>query len=200
MDNKTIKAMMKTGNGEQSTPQWLFDFLDKIFDFKIDVCATKKNKKCKKFYSRLKSNSFKKKWGPGNCFCNPPYGNPQNPCRNDCNKITCENRGFHLEEYWPGIVDWAKRAKKQAKKFNNKNNIVLLVPARTETEWFQIIWKYADVICFVKGRLCFNNQKNVAPFPSVIAIFGKPLKKSKLKELSKIGAVIVNKEKELIKK
>jgi len=29
----------------------------------------------------------------------------------------------------------------------------------------------ADEIRFIKGRLHFNNSKNSAPFPSVIAIF-----------------------------
>lgn len=34
------------------TPQYLFDKLNKKFHFTIDVCATKENAKCKKYYTK----------------------------------------------------------------------------------------------------------------------------------------------------
>jgi hypothetical protein len=46
---------------------------------------------------------------------------------------------------------------------------VLLVPARTDTNWW-----HKDIIQhevrFIKGRLKFGNQKNSAPFPSAVVV------------------------------
>jgi len=57
---------------EWETPQWLFDLLDKEFHFEIDVCASSKNHKCKKFFSK-KEDGLKQDW-PERCWLNPPYG------------------------------------------------------------------------------------------------------------------------------
>ena len=48
--------------------------------------------------------------------------------------------------------------------------IVMLLPARTETRWFQPLWGLP--MCFVRGRLCFSGQKANAPFPSVLVYRG----------------------------
>lgn len=52
--------------------------------------------------------------------------------------------------------------------------IVFLIPSRTDTKWWHdIVLKRAMEIRFVKGRLKFGENKNSAPFPSVIVIFKK---------------------------
>lgn len=55
------------------------------------------------------------------------------------------------------------------------NNIVLLVPARTDTKWFHdFIYNKVNVkIEFIKGRLKFGNSNSPAPFPSMIIYFNK---------------------------
>lgn len=181
---------MSTGNGEYSTPQWLFDALDSIFHFEVDLCATKKNAKCKKYFSLSKKSAFKKKWNKTS-FCNPPYTSPRNPCVENCEKVTCEKRGFHIDGYWPGLIDWVRRGAEQSAKHGS--TIVFLVPARVETEWFGLIWRHATAICFIKGRLAFNeNDKNmtVAPFPSAVVIFGRRLTRKEISNLSTCGSVI----------
>lgn len=191
MDKKTLKALMSTGNGEYSTPRWLYKVLDSIFRFEIDLCAKKKNAKCKKFYS-LKRNAFEKKWNKTS-FCNPPYGSPQKPCVEGCEKKTCVKRGFHLDESWPGLIHWVTRGAIQSKKHGS--TIVFLVPARTETKWFKIIWKYASAICFIEGRLIFNeDDENMtsAPFPSAIVVFGRKLTAEEIHTLGSYGPVISN--------
>jgi hypothetical protein len=55
-----------------STPQYLFDELNKEFNFDIDVCANSENAKCKKYYSE-EQNGLLQEW-TGVCWCNPPYG------------------------------------------------------------------------------------------------------------------------------
>lgn len=126
---------------EWSTPQILFDNLNKEFNFNLDVAATKENAKCKYFYT-INDNALLKSW-IGICFCNPPYSK--------CN-------------------EFVKKAYEEKMK-NNANKVVLLLPARTDTKWFhEYVLPYAE-IRFIKGRLKFGNSKNAAPFPSMIVIF-----------------------------
>lgn len=48
----------------------------------------------------------------------------------------------------------------------------MLIPARTDTKaQHQYIFPYAKYICFVKGRLKFNNSSASAPFPSEVVVF-----------------------------
>jgi phage N-6-adenine-methyltransferase len=59
---------------EWRTPQWLFDELNKEFNFDTDVCATKDNAKCPRF---LKDALINTEWaGIDKAFMNPPYSNP----------------------------------------------------------------------------------------------------------------------------
>ena len=75
-------------------------------------------------------------------FCNPPYGKE--------------------------ISRWTSKAVEEA---NKGKTIVLLIPSRTDTKWFQNDIMKAKEIRFIKGRLKFGGSKTSAPFPSAIAIF-----------------------------
>ena len=57
---------------EWETPQKLFDELDKEFHFTLDPCATKRNAKCRRFFTK-KENGLEQDW-KGVVFMNPPYG------------------------------------------------------------------------------------------------------------------------------
>lgn len=52
---------------------------------------------------------------------------------------------------------------------------VMLLPARTDTRWFQELLYGKYEIKFIKGRLKFGNEKNSAPFPSMLVRIIKPL-------------------------
>jgi len=67
---KSIHFSSKTPEWE--TPQDLFDRLNANHHFTLDVCATKANAKCKKFYTK-KQNGLAQEW-KGTCFMNPPFG------------------------------------------------------------------------------------------------------------------------------
>ena len=58
---------------EWSTPQELFDKLNKEFEFTLDPCADDDNHKCDKYYTR-QQNGLLQSWGKERVFCNPPYG------------------------------------------------------------------------------------------------------------------------------
>nr|DAJ94256.1 MAG TPA: DNA N-6-adenine-methyltransferase [Caudoviricetes sp.] len=138
--NKDVIFSSKSDMWE--TPQYFFDKLDEKFHFDIDVCATKENAKCKKYYTR-EQDGLLQEW-QGTCWCNPPYGRE--------------------------IIKWVRKASISAK---NGATVVMLVPARTDTKWFhEYIYKKEKVkIKFIKGRLKFGNEKNPAPFPSMLVLF-----------------------------
>ena len=80
----------------------------------------------------------------GVCYCNPPYGRK--------------------------IGKWVKKAYEEAQK---GATVVCLLPARTDTKWFQDYCLKQKDIRFIRGRLKFGDAQNSAPFPSVIVIFKK---------------------------
>jgi site-specific DNA-methyltransferase (adenine-specific) len=82
------------------------------------------------------------KW-EGKVFCNPPYGRE--------------------------IGKWVKKAWESSEE---GALVVCLLPARTDTLWWQTYVTRGHVY-FIKGRLKFGNAQNSAPFPSAIVTFGK---------------------------
>jgi phage N-6-adenine-methyltransferase len=64
--------MFSSANDVWSTPQWLFDALDKEFGFTLDPCTDGTNGKCAKFYS-AQENGLLRDWGTETVFMNPPY-------------------------------------------------------------------------------------------------------------------------------
>ena len=138
------KGLFTSKTGEWETPQDFFDDLSKEFHFNLDVCATKKNAKCKRYYTK-EDDGLSKSW-KGRVWCNPPYGR--------------EVTGWVLKAFLQSHA-----SKKEAE------IIVMLLPARTDTKWFHnYIYNKAE-IRFLKGRLKFGGSKNSAPFPSMLVIF-----------------------------
>lgn len=66
-------GLFTSNTDEWATPQELFDKLDEEFHFDLDVCASKENAKCKRFFTK-EQDGLKQKWGGYTVFCNPPYG------------------------------------------------------------------------------------------------------------------------------
>ena len=128
-----------------STPQNLFDSLNKEFQFTLDPCATIDNFKCTKYYTK-EDDGLSKSWMNDVVFCNPPYGRE--------------------------IKKWVEKGYYTKQLSSNPACIVvMLLPARTDTKWFHEYILNKAEIRFLKGRLKFGNQKNSAPFPSMIVIF-----------------------------
>jgi phage N-6-adenine-methyltransferase len=77
----------------------------------------------------------------GVCFMNPPYGD--------------------------GIGQWVRKAHESSLL---GATVVCLVPARTDTRWWQDICTLGEVR-FVRGRLRFGGSTTGAPFPSAVVVF-----------------------------
>lgn len=137
-------SLFSNKDNSWSTPQDLFDRLNSVFNFDIDLAAADDTAKCKKYYTE-EDDAFKYEWNEKNAYINPPYGRYQ--------------------------IKWIERASEQSIKYNN--TIVMLIPARPDTKaWQNVIFKSASTICFIKGRLKFGNSKDSAPFPSALIVFG----------------------------
>lgn len=126
-----------------ATPQDFYDKLNSEFHFTLDPCATPHNAKYVKFYTK-EQDGLRKDWGGNTVFCNPPYGRD--------------------------IYAWVRKCFMEAQKINTI--VVMLIPARTDTRYFhEFIYHKAREIRFIKGRLKFGDQKNSAPFPSMVVVF-----------------------------
>lgn len=162
---------------EWSTPQDLFDGLNGHFRFTLDVCATPENAKCKRFFTP-QQDGLTQVW-TGTCWMNPPYGEPEHPCKKRCPKKRCEKRGWHTDKYIAGCYDFMEKAVASVLS-DTAELVVCLLPARTDTAWFHdFIWSASTrtprpgvTVDLLRGRLKFGGSKNSAPFPSMVVTFG----------------------------
>lgn len=136
------EGLKATGNIVQETPQAFFDWLNGIFRFDLDVCALPENAKCENYYTP-EIDGLKQPW-VGGVWCNPPYGRE--------------------------IINWVRKAWEESRKDYCKF-VVMLLPARTDTKWFQDYVYGKAYLWFIDGRLSFGHQKSNAPFPSVLAVY-----------------------------
>lgn len=66
------EGMMSSKTDLWATPQDFFDKYNSIYNFDVDVCATKENAKCVKYFT-TEDDGLSKEW-TGKCWMNPPYG------------------------------------------------------------------------------------------------------------------------------
>ncbi len=65
--------------------------------------------------------------------------------------------------YGRGLIKWIEKG------ISSGVPVIYLLPARTDTKWFDLLIKHADFVGFWRGRLRFGKATNPAPFPSMIA-------------------------------
>ncbi len=84
--------------------------------------------------------------GGSKVFCNPPYGRE--------------------------IGKWVKKCYEEGHKENTL--VVMLIPARTDTQYFHDYILHRAEVRFVRGRLKFGEAAAGAPFPSMVVVFRGP--------------------------
>lgn len=67
------KVMFSSRSDEWSTPDDLFDKLNRLYHFDLDPCATDNNTKCENYYTK-EQDGLVQSWKGARVFCNPPYG------------------------------------------------------------------------------------------------------------------------------
>jgi len=136
------QALFSSTKEEWETPPEFFKELDSKFWFTLDPCATKKNAKCDRFFTK-EVDGLRQDWSSERVFMNPPYG---------------RTIGKWMEKAWESVCAGA--------------TVVCLVPARTSERWWHAwVEGKATEIRFVKGRLRFVGAKHTAPFPSVVIVY-----------------------------
>ena len=100
-------GLFTSNTAEWETPQKTFDELNCEFGFTLDVCATARNAKCKKFFD-VEKDGLSQVWS-GVCWMNPPYGRE--------------------------IGKWVRKAYESAAQ--GGATVVCLLPSRTDTAWWQ---------------------------------------------------------------
>lgn len=138
-------ALFSSAFGAWETPLRLFAELHKEFDFTLDAAANAENTKCDQWL------------GPGS------------PLSEDALAVAWQGRVFCNPPYGRGVGAWVEHAVKQT----DAEVVVLLLPARMDTRWFQANVRAGHELRFLKGRLRFESQGKPggpAPFPSMLWI------------------------------
>lgn len=142
--------MRSSSDDTWTTPRDFYDKLNAEFNFSLDAAALKESALCDNWFGPDHDNPNLRdglvmdwaQFAPSKTiWLNPPYGR--------------------------SIGIWTSKANFEMR--GGGVTIVLLVPARTDTNWW-----HKDIIQhevrFIKGRLKFGNQKNSAPFPSAVVV------------------------------
>lgn len=149
----------KSEKQDWGTPQAFFDALHKHFNFTVDVCASPHNYKLDRYFDEA-TDGLARSWFMETVWCNPPYGR--------------------------ALPKWIDKITTQAP---GCDNIVLLVFARTDTQWFHRAIQSGPKVCFLKKRLKFEDNNRVsgdgAFAPSCLFIWGeiKPETRDYLNEI-----------------
>lgn len=67
----------------------------------------------------------------------------------------------------PPYSQLRKWVKKSIEQHQKGKTVLLLIPARTDTKAFKMLYEYGSEITFITGRLRFNDA-GPAPFPSML--------------------------------
>jgi site-specific DNA-methyltransferase (adenine-specific) len=138
-----FKGKFDSVRQDWETPVELFNEVNEEFHFTLDVAASEQNKKVERFISQ-DQDAMTVSWGTNTCWLNPPYG-----------------KGYRLSE-------WVGKAYKESL---TGATTVMLIPARTNTNWFQdYCLKYGEVR-FVRGRPKFGGADHGLPQPLCFVIF-----------------------------
>jgi phage N-6-adenine-methyltransferase len=127
-----------------TTPDEVFQPLHDEFGFTLDAAASKENARAPVYFDQV-LDGLRQDWGQHVVWLNPPYGDGA-----------------------AKMSDWVRKSYAASRA---GATVVLLIPARTNTSWFQdICLRYAEVR-FIRGRPKFGDAEHGLPQPLCIVIF-----------------------------
>jgi site-specific DNA-methyltransferase (adenine-specific) len=142
--------------------------LNEVFHFELDACARDDNTKCARFISEeedaLKTDRYFLSQG-ATIWINPPYAR------------------YVTKKWVEKIVAEAREGCR----------IVALLPARVDTEWFDLVFQNASSVSFVRGRIKFVSEGYDDPafFPSALCCFGFEPDDKQIDAMAKIANVVM---------
>jgi hypothetical protein len=139
------KVLHSSKKHDWRTPGVVLDPVRELGPIGLDPCANPRHPIAKNW---LASKGLETHWvkykSRGLVYVNPPYGRE--------------------------IGKWVDKCIQEAKA---GCEIILLVPSRTDTKWFNRAWKSMSAYCFWGGRITFVGAPAPAPFPSVLFYWGE---------------------------
>lgn len=87
-----------------------------------------------------------------------PLGGKEDKLKSDWGKSNFVNPPYSQ------LLKWVEKSIEQHRK---GKSVILLIPARTDTKAFRLLYEYGSEITFITGRLRFN-EAGPAPFPSML--------------------------------
>jgi phage N-6-adenine-methyltransferase len=132
------------------TPDDLFVPINAEFGFTLDAAANQQNARAPKFFT-IQDDGLSQDWGKNIVWLNPPYG-----------------------EKAAKLSDWIKKSLDAS---IQGATVVLLIPARTNTNWFHDLCLKHGEVRFIRGRPKFGGAKHGLPQPLCFVIF-RPHKES----------------------
>lgn len=140
-------ALLSSEKMDWETPDSFLALVRTVGPIGVDPCTTAANPVGASWFFTPEHDGLKQDWrGDGLVYVNPPYGR--------------------------ALIDWARKMRDESER---GAEIIALVPARTDTRWFQQYVAQADLLCFWRGRLTFKGAPAPAPFPSLVAYWGRKL-------------------------
>lgn len=157
----TFKTRTEESRDDWGTPDWIYNWLDDIYAFNIDLAANASNKKTAEYLgpgSPLLENALAvKDWNEVSKyftirgFLNPPFKSTFP----DGKKAT--------------MADWLERCYNSTR---TDGIIVALVPANVETEWWhEWVLQKAYSYRILRGRVNFDGSRGGSTFPSAVVVY-----------------------------
>ena len=148
----------KKGSDDWETPQTLFDVLRDEVLFGLDAAASAENRKVWDYL------------GPDH-----PDEARRDALREGISWASPSERAAWLNPPYSQVAAFVRKARQQQRL---GVPVVMLLPARTDTRWFQDelydaaqgTFRPGVEVRFLRGRLRFVGAKDSAPFPSMIAM------------------------------
>lgn len=141
-----------------------YEFFKALGEFDLDVASSVENHLCE-FYFTEEDDGLSQEWIGKRIWCNPPYSNTKK---------------------------WVQYAIEQCYYQGNCEEVVMLLPARTCTKWFRLIYDHATEISFIHGRLKFSGPHSIgkAPFASMLIRFNRHDSKQEINMRNTKGEII----------
>lgn len=146
-------SLFSSDNENWNTPEWLVNVI-RAFGFgSIDLDPCSNSNSVVRAKEEWFDKALERTWrGRGLVYSNPPYSRQLSMWAD------------HIASDWKisssiSIIDL--------------DQLILLVPSRTDTNWWHTAISSASAVLFFKGRLKFGEAVNSAPFPSALIYYGK---------------------------
>jgi len=141
----SIAPCLSSADMGWQTPLEILARVRRVGRIDLDPCSSGEDQVCARRTFTATEDGLNQEWGSGLVFVNPPYGR--------------------------AIRDWAGKCRDQWLEYETE--IVALLPARPDTKWFhESVFPEAH-LCWWRGRIRFVGATNSAPFPSVVAYWGR---------------------------